>query len=594
MARMQKPYPYLSDWLVISWRWLALFILSLTFAGKSGFNWVIIALLILIAVWNLAMTTLAILNVHMPAHRPVNLFCDFAFAAALFILGGAITGSLAWIGVVVLVNAAIYFQWRGAFLLALLFSAFQIGYAIYLNPENLTAWVPFAIILGLNFLIAAIAGFGSTLVYDKTRQIQLRSEKQIQDIEARANHHYQIRMRSFSNLVETLSSTLDYTVVLDIMLDLSQTAIDNIAPNLEKMTSAVLLFDENKLMVVNARRFSPSDTNLKFPATSGILLETLQTVEPQIMLNPAKDPEIWKINALQNCRAVMTLPLARGIDDYGVMLFGHPTADYFTEDKKEALQLISRQAVIAIQNARLYQQVEQEKQTIVSSQQEANKKLARDLHDGPIQSVASIAMRLSVAQRLLFHKPKDIAAELANIETLARQATGELRHMLFTLRPLTLETDGLAAGLQTIAEKNLNTYQQKVRIEVDEDVVKNLDENKHSTIFYLVEEAVTNARKHAQAELILVRLKYTSIDPEIAVLEIMDNGIGFDINTVNQKYSHRGSLGMVNLNERTQLINGLLHIDSVPERGSRVRVFIPLTTSAIERVQAGNIDLQRA
>jgi signal transduction histidine kinase len=580
--------------LVISWRWLALFILSLTFAGKSGFNWVIIALLILIAVWNLAMTTLAILNVHMPAHRPVNLFCDFAFAAALFILGGAITGSLVWIGVVVLVNAAIYFQWRGAFLLAFLFSAFQIGYAIYLNPENLTAWVPFAIILGLNFLIAAIAGFGSTIVYNKTRQIQLRSEKQIQDIEARANHHYQIRMRSFSNLVETLSSTLDYTVVLDIMLDLSQTAIDNIAPNLEKMTSAVLLFDENKLIVVNARRLSPSDTNLKFPATSGILLETLQTVEPQIMLNPAKDPEIWKINALQNCRAVMILPLARGIDDYGVMLFGHPTADYFTEDKKEALQLISRQAVIAIQNARLYQQVEQEKQTIVSSQQEANKKLARDLHDGPIQSVASIAMRLSVAQRLLFHKPKDVAAELANIETLARQATGELRHMLFTLRPLTLETDGLAAGLQTIAEKNLNTYQQKVRIEVDEDVVKNLDENKHSTIFYLVEEAVTNARKHAQAELILVRLKYTSIDPEIAVLEIMDNGIGFDINTVNQKYSHRGSLGMVNLNERTQLINGLLHIDSVPERGSRVRVFIPLTTSAIERVQAGNIDLQRA
>jgi signal transduction histidine kinase len=594
MARMRKPYPYLSDWLVISWRWLALFILSLTFAGKSGFNWVIIALLILIAVWNLAMTTLAILNVHMPAHRPVNLFCDFAFAAALFILGGAITGSLVWIGVVVLVNAAIYFQWRGAFLLAFLFSAFQIGYAIYLNPENLTAWVPFAIILGLNFLIAAIAGFGSTIVYNKTRQIQLRSEKQIQDIEARANHHYQIRMRSFSNLVETLSSTLDYTVVLDIMLDLSQTAIDNIAPNLEKMTSAVLLFDENKLIVVNARRLSPSDTNLKFPATSGILLETLQTVEPQIMLNPAKDPEIWKINALQNCRAVMILPLARGIDDYGVMLFGHPTADYFTEDKKEALQLISRQAVIAIQNARLYQQVEQEKQTIVSSQQEANKKLARDLHDGPIQSVASIAMRLSVAQRLLFHKPKDVAAELANIETLARQATGELRHMLFTLRPLTLETDGLAAGLQTIAEKNLNTYQQKVRIEVDEDVVKNLDENKHSTIFYLVEEAVTNARKHAQAELILVRLKYTSIDPEIAVLEIMDNGIGFDINTVNQKYSHRGSLGMVNLNERTQLINGLLHIDSVPERGSRVRVFIPLTTSAIERVQAGNIDLQRA
>jgi signal transduction histidine kinase len=142
--------------------------------------------------------------------------------------------------------------------------------------------------------------------------------------------------------------------------------------------------------------------------------------------------------------------------------------------------------VIAIQNALLYEQVEQEKQTIVTSQEEANKKLARDLHDGPIQSVASIAMRLSVAERLLFHKPKDVAAELSNIETLARKTTGELRHLLFTLRPLTLETDGLIAGLDSIAEKNLNTYQQKVRIDVDEDVVDRLDKSKHSTLPFFI------------------------------------------------------------------------------------------------------------
>jgi two-component system sensor histidine kinase DegS len=166
--------------------------------------------------------------------------------------------------------------------------------------------------------------------------------------------------------------------------------------------------------------------------------------------------------------------------------------------------------------------------------------------------------------------------------------------MLFTLRPLTLETDGLVAGLHTIAEKNLNTYQQKVRIDVDEEVVKKLDQSKHSTVFYLVEEAVTNARKHAQAELILVRLRYSAKDSEIAVLEIMDNGIGFDVNKVNQKYSHRGSLGMVNLTERTLLVNGLLHIDSVPSKGTRIRIFIPLTPAAIERVQAGKIDLQQS
>ncbi len=540
------------------------------------------------------MTTLAIINIRMPLHRVVNLFCDFAFTIALFILGGAMTGSLVWIGVIVIVNAAIFYQWRGALALAILFSSAQIGYAIYLNPANLTNWLPFLIIFGMNFGFATVSGFASILVNKNIGKKDLTSEKKLIDIETRANLLYQKRMQSFSNLVETLSSTLDYTVVLDIMLDVSQSAIDIIAPNLEKMTSAILMFDESKLMVVNSRRFSPSDTNLKFPANSGLLFDTLQKVEPQITHNPAKDPEVWKIVSLQNCKVTITFPLSRGMDDYGVMLFGHPDRDFFTTEKIEALSLISRQAVIAIQNARLYQQVEQEKQTIVTSQEEANKKLARDLHDGPIQSVASIAMRLSVAQRLLFHKPKDVAAELANIEMLARQSTGELRHMLFTLRPLTLETDGLVAGLHTIAEKNLNTYQQKVRIDVDEEVINQLDQNKHSTVFYLVEEAVTNARKHAQADLILVRMRFSSKDSEIAVMEIMDNGVGFDVNKVNQTYSHRGSLGMVNLTERTQLINGMLHIDSVPGKGSRIRIFIPLTPAAIERVQAGKIDLQQS
>lgn len=591
---MKKPYPYLSDWLVISWRWLALFLLILSFWMQGSFDLLRTALLVLIALWNLAMSAMAIINVRMPAHRLINLFCDFAFSGALFVAGGGITGSLVWIGVVVIVNAAIFYQWRGAFVLALIFSAGQVGYTIALNPENLYAWIPFAVVLALNLGIATAAGLGSMLIFKHTQELDVTTDKELLAIEVRANQQYQKRMNSLSSLVETLSSSLDYTVVLDTMLDLSQSAMDIIDSNSEKMTSAVLLFEESKLIVANSRRFSPTDITIKFPGEKGLLAETLKKVETQMIRNPAGDPELWKVNALQNCKVAVSYPLSRGIDDYGIMLFGHPSEDYFSEEKVEALNLISRQAVIAIQNARLYQQVEEEKQAIITSQEEANKKLARDLHDGPIQSVASIAMRLSVAQRLLHHKPLEIEAELANIETLARDTTGVLRHMLFILRPLSLETDGLIAGLQSIADKNMNTYQQKVRLDVDEKVAEQLDPNKHSMVFYLVEEAVTNARKHAQADLILVRLKSSQADPDIAVLEIIDNGIGFDVKKVSQKYSQRDSLGMVNLNERTQLINGLLHIDSLPGKGSRICIFIPLSTAAIEKIQSGKIDLQKS
>ena len=251
--------------------------------------------------------------------------------------------------------------------------------------------------------------------------------------------------------------------------------------------------------------------------------------------------------------------------------------------------MIGHQAVIAIQNARLYQDLGEEKERILMSQEEARKKLARDLHDGPIQSVAAIAMRVDVARHMMVKDVPSAGNELGKIEDLARRTTKELRHMLFTLRPLALETEGLISALQTMAEKTLETYQQKVRIEVEQSAVDELELGKQTVIFYLVEELVTNARKHAQAPLILVRMRILAQDADIIVLEIIDNGKGFDVAEVMGSYDKRGSLGMINLRERSELINGVLDIQSALGKGARIRVFIPLNEEASDRLQLGKI-----
>ena len=75
------------------------------------------------------------------------------------------------------------------------------------------------------------------------------------------------------------------------------------------------------------------------------------------------------------------------------------------------------------------------------------------------------------------------------------------------------------------------------------------------------------------------------------LLEIIDNGVGFDLDEIEGSYSHRGSLGMVNLQERTQLVNGLLNLQSEPGRGTRVQVYIPLSSAAIDRLQQGNLTI---
>jgi signal transduction histidine kinase len=233
----------------------------------------------------------------------------------------------------------------------------------------------------------------------------------------------------------------------------------------------------------------------------------------------------------------------------------------------------------------LYRDLEQEKERIMQIQEEARNKLARDLHDGPTQTVAAIAMRVNFARRLLERDLKAASNELFKIEELARRTTKEIRHMLFTLRPLVLESQGLVPALQSMADKMQETYNQDVVIEADAGIVSQMEMGKQGVIFYMVEEAVNNARKHARAAHVWVRLKPAGND--LAQLEVEDDGVGFDPHAVDASYENRGSLGLINLRERAELLNGYLQIDSQPGRGTRVSVLIPLTEVAADRVRRG-------
>jgi signal transduction histidine kinase len=192
-------------------------------------------------------------------------------------------------------------------------------------------------------------------------------------------------------------------------------------------------------------------------------------------------------------------------------------------------------------------------------------------------------MRANFVRRLLERDPKSAGEELFKMEDLARKTTKEIRHMLFTLRPLILESQGLTAALRQLAEKMHETHGQNVIVEAEPGVDDRLEMNHQGVLFYIIEEAVNNARKHAQAEHIWVRLKSNS---DVLVVEVQDDGVGFNVGAVDSNYSRRGSLGMVNMRERAEMINGLIKIDSAESRGTRIFVYIPLTELARERIRA--------
>jgi signal transduction histidine kinase len=581
-------FPYLADWFAISLRWLSLLGITVALAWGGSLSLVSAAILLGIALWNMFITILATLNRRLVLHRPLNLLADITFTLFLFHINGEVLGPIPWSGVLPIFSATIYYDIRGGLLTGMLVSVLQVGLT-YLYDGQGVGMSALVVLVAFNVLLGLVMGLVSRKLMGQTRVIYQNQVRQRKETETRLLQAERNRVQTFMSMIETLSSTLDYKLVLNTVLDLCANAIGGPEKGTDELISAVLLFSDHDLRVEAARHISQRDLKQTFPAEAGVLRDSLQSAEPRLIDNPASDPELGRIVLIETCKKALTLPLIRGMNAYGMILFAHPDPLFFTLERMELLEMIGHQAVITIQNARLYQDLEEEKERIVMTQEEARKKLARDLHDGPIQSVAAIAMRVDVARHMMSQDVSSAGNELVKIEDLARRTTKELRHMLFTLRPLALETEGLIVALQTMAEKTRETYQQKVKIEIDQATVDHLELGKQTVIFYLTEEAVTNARKHARAPLILVRLRTIPQDDRIALLEILDNGLGFDVQEVLGSYEKRGSLGMINLRERADLINGLLRIDSTPGKGTRIQIFIPLDEEAADRLQRGKV-----
>jgi signal transduction histidine kinase len=395
------------------------------------------------------------------------------------------------------------------------------------------------------------------------------------------------RLRAVYRGTAELNATLNYERVLDLALDLATTALDESSAEGGGLVSALLLFRGDELTMVSARGLVHADRRRNIPGTSGAVERALSSGQLTLAENPANDPELGRFLAFQRCRAAVCIPLVVGLEVYGLMVFGHPRHDYLTEEGLELLEAIAQQAIVALQNAKLYRDLELEKERISEIQEQARKKLARDLHDGPAQSVGAIAMRVNFARRLVNRDAKSASDELFKIEELARRTSKEIRQMLFTLRPLVLESKGLVAALEDLSEKTKETHGQHVIVEADPKIGAAMEVGKQGVVFFIAEEAVANARKHAKAHNIWIRLRQNG---DLAFLEVEDDGIGFDLSSVEDGYEKRGSLGMVNLHERAELVNGALRIDTAPGKGTKVSVSIPLTVEAAERMHTGGFN----
>lgn len=576
----------LNDWIVILLRWLTLTGLVVSMASGDSLSRPLILIILLAAAGNLLLGLLLVLGKRLPFQRYGSVFFDLAVACGLFVFSGATNGNIGWVILLPSLTASIYFGLAGGAIVTLA-GLLLLGLVAMLAADMLSTLLFLVTLIPLCLFVVLFFGSVSQRLHAEiARTQQIFSAAGLDGLHSDSGW-----LSAIFKLIAELNASLNYQRVLDKALDLSSGAIGGKVAARDQLVSAVLLYSQREsgdpqMRVGSARRFSQADMRVSLPGTAGLIGQAIDGGESRLSQDFTGDAELWKIVALHTCRSAYCIPLRTGLDTYGVLLFGHPQGDFFTPERQKVLEMIASQSMIAIQNARLYRDLEQEKERMIETQEEARSKLARDLHDGPIQSVAAIAMRVNYARRLVERDPKAAAAELYDIEEQARQTTLEIRHMLFTLRPLVLESQGLDAALQSMADKMRQTYNQEVIVSVDPDTASQLEPSKQGVVFNIIEEAINNARKHAQAGHIWVLLQPAG--KEIALLEIKDDGVGFDLDLVNAGYDSRGSLGMVNMRERTELLTGYLKINSKPGKGTQIALYIPLTEAAVERARRTN------
>ena len=430
--------------------------------------------------------------------------------------------------------------------------------------EILTA---ISLVLLITPIVALMTGLGHRVRDILDDDIHTR----LSDQEA-ARQEERARAYELFYMATAINASLDVDTVVKLSLDLCTKALHGAGARDGRISSALLLLTSQGFRIMATRNLPAQQPELIFSREAGALSRALVRGGTQTALYPESDPELRHITGLEASSEILLTPLAYGFDTFGALLFGHPEPGFFDPVRRELLTAIGQQVTIALQNARLYQDLLVEKERIGELQEESRKKLARDLHDGPIQTLAAITMRLNYARRLMDRDLKDAREELVTLETVARQTTREIRHMLFTMRPLILESQGLVAALYQLSEKVRETHNANVVTEINHEISAAVDPARQGVIFYIAEEAINNARKHAQASHIWLRLWETE---EACVLQVEDDGVGFNVGAVDANYEQLGSMGMVTMRERAELVAAELQVESSEGEGTCVTLTVP-------------------
>ena len=300
------------------------------------------------------------------------------------------------------------------------------------------------------------------------------------------------------------------------------------------------------------------------PRTHGLLGAMLSEAKPYRTDDITSDPRFWGWPpAHPRMGSFLGVPIvSKGAVIGAFYLTDKEGAAAFDRADQELIELLAAHAAIAIENARLY-----ERSRELNVVEERNR-LARDLHDAMTQTLFSLSLTADAAATLVRSDAERAEAQIQRVRQLARDAMGELRSLVFELRPADLESEGLVATLAKHLDVVERAYGVATSLRVEGEVP--LAPGAEAQLFRIVQEALHNAVRHARASVIGVRI---AVHDATVSVEVHDDGVGFDPDDPPVRSNH---LGLTSMRERAQELRGAVRIDSRPGRGTTVALEVPV------------------
>ena len=234
----------------------------------------------------------------------------------------------------------------------------------------------------------------------------------------------------------------------------------------------------------------------------------------------------------------------------------------FTPEDQRLVEVFALHAAIAIENARLHQQVADF--AIVAERD----RIGRDLHDGIIQSLYAVSLSLEDVPDIMTTAPAEAEGRVdAAIDSL-QASIRELRNFIYGLRPEALDGADVAAGIVALAEQFGHNTLVDVQLDIDAEAGTDLSPEHGAELLQVVREALSNAARHARARHLVITFRASE---QGTTLTLADDGVGFDASAPVPP----GHDGLGNMRSRAEAIGGTMRIESAPGEGTRIIVALP-------------------